>query len=62
MSEWIEWAGGECPVPSHSMIEVRCRNGTESLQDTAENFDFHWHHLPHGLDIIAYRMVKEKEE
>lgn len=54
--EWIEWAGGECPVEGHRRVEVRLRNGTIETLD-ADDFDFE--HLPDDAetDIVAYRVL-----
>lgn len=27
---WIEWGGGECPVPTGTLVDVRYRNGEEN--------------------------------
>jgi len=58
--EWIEWAGGENPVPGHS-VEVRYRYGeVDSVVASSERF--RWGHPwitggDNDLDIIPYRVV-----
>jgi hypothetical protein len=58
--EWIEWHGGECPVPAGTRVEVKTRRGEESIWLAGELDD--WHHAtleeqePDG-DIIAYRIL-----
>lgn len=53
---WIEWAGGECPVPSAKSVEVEFVNGTKGK-------DFPkwwvWYHNGEDDDIIAYRVIEE---
>ncbi len=59
MSEWIEWAGGEQPAGRQDRVEVRFRDGT---QDNGPSGIYGWDHDGEDGDIIAYRVVKEKEE
>ena len=62
---WIEWGGGECPVETGTLVDVRYRDGQElyalpanevhpgardAQQDFWENHDF-------KNDIVAYRIV-----
>jgi hypothetical protein len=58
--EWIDWHGGECPVPEGTRVEVRFR-----IEQTAERSDpenWRWDHRPEGGggDIIAYRILGEQ--
>jgi hypothetical protein len=54
--EWIEWAGGECPLPKGAAHEVRLRNGTIEWDDEPETW--RWRHRNNSTDIIAYRVVQ----
>ena len=55
MKDWIEWSGGECPVPVDTKIEIERRNGTtENLK--AGKWDG-WSMAGHSTDIVAYRIV-----
>lgn len=62
-AQWVEWGGGECPVPAGVPVEVRLRGGWPNImRGTAE--EFRWGHLPPGslgypFDIVAYRVVKD---
>ncbi|MBO15574.1 MAG: hypothetical protein CME87_08830 [Herbaspirillum sp.] len=57
---WIEWKGGECPVPDSTIVKVRFRSNDESARPCRA--DWHaWDHVGARSDIIAYRVVKEKE-
>lgn len=50
MNDWIEWKGGECPVPADTLVCVRCRDGYESSRP--ENAcNWRWG------DVVAYRVV-----
>jgi hypothetical protein len=58
-AEWIEWHGGNCPLPKKTMIEVRFRDG-----GTARAWAGHWYSswlaFERGPAIIAYRIVGEQ--
>lgn len=54
---WIKWNGGERPVASSILVEVRTRDGLETYTDNAFRFD--WAHDDCGHDIIAYRFAQE---
>lgn len=57
---WIEWNGGECPVPDEALVNVRSKNGLMNsyYQFLADDID--WSHGDcEGYDIIAYRVVQE---
>jgi len=67
--EWIEWNGGECPVPRDTIVEVKLRCGdvmgtshTLTAGDWCKSEDFpdepsQWEHVGWADDIIAYRKV-----
>ena len=54
---WIEWGGGECPVPENSRVDIKFRDGDVGLEQSA-NWD--WIHLGYRSDIIAYRIILEQ--
>lgn len=64
-NDWIEWKGGECPVPPDTMVEVRYRSAILpiSAADLACRENWDWQPSEHGLtgsfDIVAYRVVSE---
>ena len=55
---WIQWAGGDCPVDSDAIVEVKFRNSNpkpyQFNNDRAG--DFTWSHDGFDGDIIAYRL------
>jgi hypothetical protein len=59
-NEWLDWAGGECPVydPCNTVVQVRLRDGDCNKY---EAMGYRWDHDPdpeHSpRDIIAYRIV-----
>lgn len=66
---WIEWKGGECPVPGDTIIEAKTRDGRVLLPMSATKRD--WEHgrfsssrfsSSMGGDIIAYRIVEKKRD
>lgn len=54
---WIEWGGGECPVKSDSIVDVRFRAGEEEKANPAHHW--HWKHDGSHSDIIAYRLHRD---
>ena len=64
---WIDWGGGECPVPKGTPVMIRLRNGEEHGPFPAlhPNAGFYvnaagafWRNDGYMVDIIAYRIVK----
>lgn len=63
---WIEWHGGECPVPVGTPVVVRYRCGMVrgvfgALQDDESGLDASaecWRNDDHQYDIVAYRLAK----
>lgn len=54
--EWIEWAGGECPVPPGTKVDVKFRSEGQFAKNV-EAEAFTW--VRHGSagDIVAYRVA-----
>jgi NTP pyrophosphatase (non-canonical NTP hydrolase) len=73
--EWIDWHGGECPVPVGTRVEIECRDGYTAI-DRAEKFgrtgDFGllandwWSHdlsrCPLSDQIVRYRILPAGEQ
>jgi hypothetical protein len=53
---WIEWHGGECPVDSDAIVEVKYRTPSPYQFNNDRAGDFTWSHDGFGGDIIAYRL------
>lgn len=53
---WIQWAGGECPVDSDAIVEVKYRHPSSHQFNNDRAGDFYWPHDGLGYDIIAYRL------
>lgn len=53
---WIQWAGGDCPVDSDAIVEVKFRNPSRNKFNGDRAGDFTWSHDGFGGDIIAYRL------
>ena len=53
---WIEWHGGECPVDSDAIVEVKYRHPSSYQFNNDRAGDFYWPHDGLGYDIIAYRL------
>lgn len=58
MSDWIEWEGGERPVPSETRVEVKTRGGGGRVVSGTVR----WGHAAHPEDIVAYRVVEPAEK
>lgn len=58
---WIDWPGGECPVDSDAIVEVKYRKTNPYQFNNDRAGDFTWSH--HGIDgdIIAYRLQQPHE-
>jgi hypothetical protein len=54
---WIEWTGGECPLPDGTPNQVKFRDGDISGIDSSPE-TWQWHHTGSQADIIAYKIVK----
>lgn len=63
---WIEWPGGECPVPDGTLVDVRWRNGIVHVNERASRSDNNrgnavgafWQKDGWDADIVAYRISK----
>jgi hypothetical protein len=56
---WIEWKGGECPVPKDATVQVEYRGySNSSIQSNHSAGILEWNHLGIHDDIIKYRVVK----
>lgn len=55
---WIEWAGGNCPVDSDAIVEVKYRWHNQHQYSNDRAGDFDWAHTGSSSDIIAYRLQK----
>lgn len=55
---WIQWSGGECPVDSDAIVEVRYwnQNQNQYRYNNDRAGDFEWSHTGSYGDIIAYRL------
>lgn len=53
---WIQWAGGECPVDSDAIVEVKFRWHNQHQYNNDRAGDFDWAHAGSSSDIIAYRV------
>ena len=54
-SGWIDWNGGECPVPPNTKVEIQY---PDNDVDSCIASEVDWNHYGMGGDITAYRVVK----
>jgi len=54
---WLEWGGGECPIPDNTRVQVKFLDGYAPV--VAEPQYLRWQTLGLGVsgDIIAYRVI-----
>ncbi len=63
MSDWIEWNGGACPVPSDTLVDVKVEKKLDSgmsvihLLGSQIANSLGWDHGACIRDIVAYRVV-----
>lgn len=67
---WIDWPGGECPVPRGTLVDVKWRDGriddgipakiSHDLDSSKRNA-ISWLHHGNSHDIIAYRLHQPQE-
>ena len=55
---WVEWHGGNCPVPGHVSVDVRFRGGGKETSWTAGRW--YWTHHGGRNDIVAYRVSEQR--
>lgn len=55
---WIEWKGGDCPVPLDVVVEYKMRGDHGFAQTDAG--EVRWEHKGLLGDIIAYRIAKDQ--
>lgn len=53
---WIDWHGGDCPVDSDAIVEVKYRKPNPYQYNNDRAGDFYWAHTGSCGDIIAYRL------
>lgn len=55
--EWIEFEGGECPVDTETLVQVRLRSGDDDGMGEAGLW--RWDDSGSSGDIVAYRVVSQ---
>jgi hypothetical protein len=55
--EWIDWHGGECPVPAGTRVEVRFKAGHKDIDTEPETLD--WEATSVVYSIVAYRILAD---
>lgn len=59
---WIEWNGGECPVPADALVEVKLRDTKIQGPWRGHADAWVWGHTDEDDDIVAYRVVSDLTE
>lgn len=55
--EWIEWSGGECPVPPGKIVDLKLRKGSITTNYPAGSAQWDHRSEDNDTDIMAYRVV-----
>jgi len=55
---WIEWNGGDCPVPAGQMVEYRFSRYPEAFRARAGDLRWGRSGFPGPGDIVAYKVVQ----
>lgn len=59
---WIEWGGGECPVPGDTDVLIKCKSeGAWDCRRKQRADEVSWTHDDSALDVIAYRLHQPQE-
>lgn len=59
---WIEWGGGECPVPGDTEVLIKCKSeGAWDYRRKQRADEVAWTHDDSVLDVIAYRLHKPQQ-
>lgn len=68
-TDWINWAGGECPVPRGTLVDVKYRCGEERFslpalemvpgEDASYSF---WKNDGMRMDIVSYRLTQTTKQ
>ena len=62
---WIEWTGGDCPVPLGTATFRRYRDGSETSEPVSRKTRYRrrkvWQHLGDAHDIVAYRPARGEQ-
>lgn len=58
VNPWIDHAGGPCPVPEDTMVDVRFRDRDIESDIHAGFWSDWWLHDGSATDIVAYRLSK----
>lgn len=58
---WIDWHGGECPVPPSTEVQYKMRGTPDTVYPAAYAGSLRWRYGTGyaDLDIVAYRIVQE---
>jgi hypothetical protein len=56
---WIEWGGGECPIPKarQGEYQIRFRNGIFGRSESMMARDWSWRDSSSDYSIVAYRLL-----
>jgi hypothetical protein len=61
--EWVLWLGGECPVPTKTVVDVKLKYDGGALTRRTLASRVNWNWFDDGpSSVIAYRVVKEEQK
>ena len=57
---WIDWHGGERPVPPDTRVGVKCRSG--KVLEPRLAYRCRWKHIDSNGDIVEYRTITKQPD
>ena len=57
-TDWINWAGGDCPVDSCVKVEVFFRDGDSEKKGA---YNYRWDYWNTDGDIVKYKIIKDNK-
>lgn len=54
---WVEWKGGECPVPPETKVQIQFSDGDDDIC-VASRLWWEWKSGGSAGDIVAYRVIE----
>lgn len=61
-SDWIKWHGGECPVPTDTIVRVKFRRGAPEREERAGRYFWNHEGDDEDDDIVEYCVVLEQAD
>lgn len=57
LGDWIEWAGGSCPIPDADEGDYEIRWSDGSIDQSGPATDWRWFHEAGVINLTSYRLI-----